>query len=489
LDAGYYPIWLRKLSKKVHGQVFVVIEPLKAISKTIDGAYVMWGNNNLLKVYVFALLIAMSAGSFSVSLPASSEDENFYFSGEQSDAKVKLGQLLFFDKVLSGNLNISCATCHHSLTGTGDGLSLSVGEGANGLGISRNTGVGDNKIHARVPRNAPPIFNLGAKEFHAMYYDGRVQVDTSETSGFTSPAGNDLPLGLDNVLAAQAMFPVTSSTEMAGQNGENDQANFSATGNFPALWDFIANKLQAVPEYVDLFSEAFLDVNTAEDITYVHAANAIAAFEAVVWRFDNAPFDVYLRGDNVALSKQQASGLKLFYGIAGCSTCHSGTYQTDQQFHAIAMPQIGPGKGDGDWGREDFGRERVTGNNDDRFKFRTPTLRNIALTAPYGHSGAFNSLETIVRHHLNAVTSLNDYDFSQAVLPSREDLDEVDDYVMSDPFLVGDLAARNELSPVSLSDDDVMDIVAFLYALTDPAALDLRNDTPKSLPSGSPLFD
>jgi cytochrome c peroxidase len=316
-----------------------------------------------------------------------------------------------------------------------------------------------------------------------------VQVDTSEISGFTSPAGNDLPLGLDNVLAAQAMFPVTSSTEMAGQNGENDQANFSATGNFPALWDFIANKLQAVPEYVDLFSEAFLDVNTAEDITYVHAANAIAAFEAVVWRFDNAPFDVYLRGDNVALSKQQASGLKLFYGIAGCSTCHSGTYQTDQQFHAIAMPQIGPGKGDGDWGREDFGRERVTGNNDDHFKFRTPTLRNIALTAPYGHSGAFNSLETIVRHHLNAVTSLNDYDFSQAVLPSREDLDEVDDYVMSDPFLVGDLAARNELSPVSLSDDDVMDIVAFLYALTDPAALDLRNDTPKSLPSGSPLFD
>ena len=102
-------------------------------------------------------------------LPRPVTDWDYYDNGRPDPLQVELGRLLFFDKLLSGNRNTSCATCHHSLTDTGDGLSLPVGEGGRGLGISRDTGSGLDAIHARVPRNAPPVFNLGAREFHRLF--------------------------------------------------------------------------------------------------------------------------------------------------------------------------------------------------------------------------------------------------------------------------------------------------------------------------------
>ena len=186
------------------------------------------------------------------------------------------------------------------------------------------------------------------------------------------------------------------------------------------VWELLAEKLQVIDDYVDLFKAAYPgQIEEPGDITYVHAANAIAAFEAKNWRFDNSPFDRYLRGERTALSTDARHGMFLFYGTAGCSECHSGALQTDHDFHAIAMPQIGQGKGDNlpgfSDGHDDFGFERVSGNPADRFKFRTPTLRNIIMTAPYGHAGAFNTLEGIVRHHLNPEMSLEHYDQDQAV--------------------------------------------------------------------------
>lgn len=425
-------------------------------------------------------------------LPEAPEDSDYYFNGSQAPAKVKLGQLLFFDKILSGNENISCATCHHSLTGTGDGLSLPSGEGALGLGVTRDTGSGADTIHERVPRNAPPVFNLGAKEFVAMFHDGRVAVDAEQPSGFASPAGANLPMNLDNVLAAQAMFPVTSATEMAGQLGENPQADLAAAGNLPGVWALLAAKLQAIPEYVDLFKAAFSDVTSASDITYVHAANAISAFEAVAWRFDNSPFDEYLRGANGSdspLAPRARKGAMLFYGKAECSTCHMGKFQTDHQFHAIAMPQVGPGKGDGDAGNEDFGRERVTGLAEDRYRFRTPTLRNVALTPPYGHDGAFNTLRGMVEHHLNTLNSLFSYDVEQIVVPSSPTLDAIDRSAMANQAIVSNIATANELAPIELNEQEIQQILAFLYALSDPSALDLRNAVPQRVPSGLAIFD
>ncbi len=411
-------------------------------------------------------------------------DADFHYDGRPAPEKVALGRLLFFDKVLSGNKNIACATCHHPVASSGDALSLPVGAGGFGLGAERMPGAG---ALARVPRNAPALFNLGAREFTAMFHDGRVAVDPDHPSGFVTPAGDDLPGGLDNVLAAQAMFPVTSGTEMAGQPGENLIGDVAAVG--PTLvWDGLAARLRGIREYVSQFVAVFDDVGGAEDVSFVHAANAIAAFEATAFRANNSPFDRYLAGEADAMGAAAQRGYALFAGSAGCVSCHRGPLLTDQGFHAIAMPQIGPGKGDGH-GYEDFGRERVTGDPADRFKFRTPSLRNVALTGPWGHGGAYASLEAVVRHHLNPVAALHDYDPAQAALPSRADLDAQDLLVQTNVELRDAIARANRLAPLAMSDEDVADIVAFLEALTDPASRDLSALVPERVPSGLPVAD
>lgn len=449
-------------------------------------------------VLTAALVMAGStafAGGFPHTGPVM--DADYYDDGVPSPAKVELGKKLFFDKILSGNLNISCATCHHPMAGTGDGLSLPVGEGGHGLGVTRDTGADADTIHERVPRNAPPVFNLGAREFTRMFYDGRVEENPHEATGFDSPAGDQLPMELDNVLAVQAMFPVTSPAEMAGQVGENPQADAATDnrlGGPGGVWDLIAQKIQSVDAYLQMFQDAYPgEVLEKEDITYVHAANAIAAFEAREWRFDNSPFDQYLRGNKAALSPQARIGMNVFYGKAGCSDCHSGVFQTDQEFHAVAMPQIGPGKGDNlngfDDGHDDFGRESVTQDERDRYRFRTPTLRNVALSPPYGHAGAYNSLEAMVRHMADSVNSLYEYDQNQAVLPSRSDLDALDYLVMDNDIRLDAIAAANEAMPARLKEKDIQALMAFLHALTDPAALDMRSDVPTSVPSGLPVWD
>ena len=418
------------------------------------------------------------------ALPAPVTETSF---APQPADKVELGRLLFFDKILSGNRNISCATCHHSLTGTGDGLALPIGEGGRGLGPTRDTGSGADAVPERVPRNAPAVFNLGAREFEVLFHDGRVAFDSNHPSGFATPAGDDLPQGLDSLLAAQAMFPVTSGTEMAGQGTENEISE--AADNLPELWHRLALRLRAIPEYVDLFVAAFPDVGGADDITYVHAANAIGAFEAVFWRADNSPYDEFLRGRTDAMSPRQIRGMDLFYGKANCASCHSGPFQTDNDFHAICIPQIGPGKGDGPSGHDDFGREQVTGDPADRYKFRTPTLRNVALTAPYGHDGAYDTLEAVVRHHLSPLFGFIGYDPSQLTMPSRPDLDALDLVVLNDPDARVAMVQRLDIDPVDLTDDEVADLLAFLHALTDPRSLDLRADVPQRLPSGLPVVE
>ena len=441
---------------------------------------------------ISVVLSLVSTGLIAGPLPQPVQDSDYYDGGIPNIAKVELGKSLYFDKILSGNHNISCSTCHHVLTDTGDGLSLSVGEGARGLGVTRDTGHGVDAIHERVPRNAQPVFNLGASEFSVIYHDGRISIDHNQPSGFASPAGANLPEGLDNPLAVQAMFPVTSGTEMAGQAGENPVADAAAIGDLAGpegVWEQLAERLRNVPEYVDLFMAAYPEIIGAEDITFVHAANAIAAFEADAWRADDSPFDRFLRGNKKAMNSSAKKGMRLFYGKAGCSLCHSGKFQTDHNFYAIAMPQIGGGKGDGVDGLEDFGRERVTGNSSDRYKFRTPTLRNVALTGPWGHAGAYNSLRDVVLHHLDPVNSLYDYDTSQAVMPYRDDLDATDFVVQNNMGVLADIANANELEPIRLSERKIKHLIEFLHALTDKHSIDLRSDMPKEVASGLPLAD
>ncbi|MHC5115058.1 MAG: cytochrome-c peroxidase [Planctomycetota bacterium] len=298
------------------------------------------------------------------------------------------------------------------------------------------------------------------------------------------------------MLAAQAMFPVTSGTEMAGQDGENPIGTAAHAGNLAGpggVWEQLAVRLRGIPEYVGMFIDAFDEIDVAEDIEYKHAANAIAAWEAAAFRADNSPYDRYLAGDVKAMSQRARRGMNLFYGAANCGSCHTGRFQTSHDFAAVAMPQIGPGKGDNmpgfSDGLDDFGRERVTGDPADRFRFRVLSLRNVALTGPWGHGGAYNTLEAIVRHMLNPIAGLNTYDTSQAALPSRPDLDAIDFECYDNPARRSALAQANELDSVSLSEQQVKDLVDFLHALTDPASIDLRHEIPASVPSGLPMFD
>jgi cytochrome c peroxidase len=442
------------------------------------------------------------SGRRRIELPPALTDADFHPTGAHTAAKVELGQMLMFDKILSGNKNIACATCHHPTTGTGDGLALSVGEGGFGLGPARDTNEGETShVEGRVPRNAPPVFNLAAREFTALFHDGRLAIDFSEPSGFESPAGTQMPMGchvdptppcLENILAAQAPFPVTSDLEMAGQAHENAVGAAGRAGEFAGpsgVWNLLALRLREIPEYVELFKAAFPGhIASAEDVTFVDAANAIGAFEAVTWRSDQSAFDRYLRGEKGALSREQKRGMRLFYGDAGCGSCHSGSLQTDQEFHGIGMPQIGPGKGDGYSGLEDFGRFRVTGNTEDLFAFRTPSLRNVTVTGPWGHAGAYSDLREVVVHHLDVRAGLAGFDLD-ARLALDADQTASDYEVMQNSDLVDALLQESEALPVDLSDEEVDRLMDFLFALTDMRVLTDRSAIPLRVPSGLSVAD
>jgi cytochrome c peroxidase len=256
-------------------------------------------------------------------------------------------------------------------------------------------------------------------------------------------------------------------------------------------------RLQAIGDYLHYFRMAYpTEIGAAGDINIVHVGNAIAAYEDVAFRAIDSPFDRYLRGDRQALSGNALAGARLFYGRAGCGRCHSGPLQTDHGYHAIGVPQIGPGKGDPAPGGDayaDFGRERVTVDPTDRYRFRTPSLRNVALTGPWSHDGAYNSLEAMVRHHLDPVAALEGYDPSQLVLPSRPDLDAIDLVNHDNPVNRADIAAAIDplllLPARTVTDEEIGLLLEFLRALTDTASLDLRITVPMSVPSGLPLAD
>ncbi|MEO0381840.1 MAG: cytochrome-c peroxidase, partial [Pseudomonadota bacterium] len=212
--------------------------------------------------------------------------------------------------------------------------------------------------------------------------------------------------------------------------------------------------------------------------------DALAAFLDFEWRGVASPFDIYLR-NGTEMEPAAMRGMDLFYGHAACADCHSGRFQTDHKFHAIAMPQIGPGKAARfESHAQDTGRMRVTGDLDDAYAFRTPPLRNVAQTGPYGHTGAYATLEGVVRHHLDPVASLRNYDVSQAILPGLE----ADDLrVLNDAAEIEAIAAANILRPQSLTDSEVGDLLAFLAALTDPQSLRGALGVPETVPSGLPV--
>lgn len=393
----------------------------------------------------------------------------------EDPAMVLLGQALFFDKILSGNRDISCATCHHPALFTADDLSLSVGTGGIGLGPDRAIPLDEHGDPVFIPRNAPEIFNRG--NFHTMFWDGRVEVDRN--GNLLTPAGADLLPGLDGLLAAQAMFPVTSRDEMRGAIGESELGDLP-DDDLIGMWSALMARLLEFHEYRQLFADAFPAIAESE-LTFAHAANAMAAFELQNWTLPDSPFDRYLFGNHYALTEDQKKGAELFFGRAGCVQCHSGPNLTDELFHNTGVPQLGPGKGDGTDGTADFGRERVTGDATDRYKFRTPPLRNVSVTGPWTHDGAFTELTAVIRRYNDVSSSALDYDVSQLnehlqVLVRSEETANI--ITNLDPLL----------RDIDLSNEEIDQIERFLESLTAPGVNTLvENDTPASVPSGLPI--
>ncbi|MEM9755066.1 MAG: cytochrome c peroxidase [Pseudomonadota bacterium] len=394
-----------------------------------------------------------------------------------------LGQLLFYDPILSGNANISCGTCHHPDFGTADGVALSLGEGGVGLGPDRVAAPG-NLPEQFIPRHAPGLWNLGHVEFSVMFHDGRLELDGTRPSGIRTPLGPEMEMGFASVLSAQAMFPVLSADEMAGHYSENDIAEAVRIGRITGedgAWDLLTDRLEAIPEYRAAFTESF----GPGDIQFTDVADAIAVFIEFEWRADDSPFDAYLRGER-NLPEPALRGMALFYGTAGCAACHSGPFQTDHAFHATGLVQFGPGKrARFEDHRRDDGRFRVTGDPADQFAFRTPSLRNVALTAPYGHTGAYATLETFLVAHLAPRAAWDDFDRDTAILPhlpGAAPFAAVDDAQMQAAVL--DAVAEPDRV---LAEDEIADLVAFLHALTDPAGAAGRLGVPDAVPSGLPL--
>ena len=396
------------------------------------------------------------------------------------DDKVELGRTLFFDKILSGNRDTSCASCHHPTEMTSDGLTLGAGTGAIVEEDTRRLGPGRDFI----PRNSTDLFNRGLPEVRAMFWDNRVRIN--DEGHLLTPAGSRLPDGLEGLLAAQAMFPVLARDEMRGEpwdEGSADHPNELAdfVDSVPnQIWQALMDRLMAIEGYREMFQKVYPNV-PREELGFQHAANAIAAFETDAYSFADSPWDRYLAGQKQALTPQQVRGAALFFGKAGCADCHSGTLLSDLKAHNLAVPQFGPGKTPDE--PLDLGFGRVSNNPKDYFAFRTPSLHNVARTAPYMHNGAYATLEEAVEHHLQPVKSLENYDAGHLRPEVRQTLqDDLQTHQRILESLDPGLA-----NPPELSAEQVADIVAFLHSLTSPEVDGIVDVIPASVPSGLPV--
>ena len=402
----------------------------------------------------------------------------------QDPALVDLGRALMFDKILSGNRDVSCATCHDPATHLGDGLSLSVGTGGIGSGAERAPGPG----RQFVPRNAPSLLDQGLRAQY-VFWDGRVS--GFQSGPFTAPPGVRLPGGLPNILAAQAMIPVLDQVEMRGEPGDtdvlgapNELAQY-ADSQYTDIWQAVMRRLLAIPAYQAMFAAAFPNLAPSA-LRFQHAATAIAAFIMEAYTKVDTPFDRYLQRDDAALSPAAKRGALRFFDNATCATCHNGPLLGGQAFANDGAPQLGPGVGQGaplDLGRGELTDTTVQGPGFQPFAFRVPPLRNVELTGPYMHDGVYPTLDAVLGHYNDVPAALGGYDVSQVSATLR-------------PLYHGDAASINEVSstldsrvsqPFHFTAEETSDLLAFLRSLTDPSARDLSALIPAAVPSGLPV--
>lgn len=247
-----------------------------------------------------------------------------------NETKILLGKMLYHDPRLSLSGLISCNTCHNLALGGVDGLPTSIGH-----------------RWQKGPRNAPTVYN--AALHFAQFWDGRAK-DVEE----------------------QAEKPILNPVEMAAPSEE-----------------FVVERIRSIPEYVELFQQAF--PGEADPVTYRNIARAIAAFERTL--IFESRFDRYLRGQTDALTPTEKEGLRTFIEV-GCITCHTGPLLGGNMYQKFGLY--------GNYWeytrseRIDSGRYTQTGNPADLFLFKVPSLRDVTRTAPYFHDGSVWSLDSAI---------------------------------------------------------------------------------------------
>ena len=362
---------------------------------------------------------------------------------QQTTPQEELGRLLFWDPVLSGEMDVACATCHHPDHAYADGRELSLGVGSVGLGPDR-VDLSNGRIPV-VQRNSPTILNVAFNGIDEDDVPGRRRGRDFAPLPATVDAQDAAraPMFWDRrvrSLEAQALVPLTVREEMRGDAFPEDEAV-----------DSVVARLRGIPEYVTLFQDVY---GAGTQIEPEQIADAIVAFERMLVT-RNSPYDRYLAGDRDALTAQQLRGMEEF-DDADCTNCHEGPMLSDWDMEAEGVAEhpllAEPDAGDG------------------RFRFRTPSLRNVGLTAPYMHNGMLATLEEVLEF----------YDRGRSENPNvaNRRRRRGDD----DPQVAGRLSGQFRRVD-NMSEQEMEDIIAFLESLSDP---DFDRTIPAEVPSGLP---
>jgi cytochrome c peroxidase len=333
---------------------------------------------------------------------------------QPSPAKVALGRLLFWDPILSGSKDVACATCHHPESGYAENLDISIGVNGVGLGAARQFAF-PNSIPF-VKRNSQTILNSA---FNGIDSQGRYNPSTAPMFWDVRAKG----------MEAQALLPIQTFEEMRGHAYSEESAV-----------DTVVSRLRAVPEYRLLFTRAF---GGTAAISAENLGKALAAFQRTLLA-NHSPFDRYMRGDLGAMTSAQIQGMRQF-DRTGCANCHSGPMFSDYQLHVLGVPD------NRKLPESDQGANQT-------YAFRTASLRNLAYTPPYMHSGAFRDLDDV----------LDFYDDVRRRPRNRN-------------------VSRNQLDPLLRRlrdvDDSEEEIIEFLSALNDDS---FDKTIPSRVPSGLP---
>jgi len=314
----------------------------------------------------------------------------------QTDAKIALGAALFWDEQLSRTGTVACGTCHRPSAAGGDPRTDILGSsnpGPNALfgddddiigspGVPQHLANGDYTASASFVfgpqvggRNAPSAINAAYSP--TLFWDGRAAGE------FRDPVSDTVLIASGGALENQALGPVVNTAEMAHLAATLDDVLARIDASEPlALAASVPTALQqwiAYRRYPALFAEVFGD----EEITAARMAMAIASYERSLVS-DQTPLDAEL-GGTPSLTAAERAGRQVF-NQAGCLGCHGGALLSDHDFHYIGVRPVA----------DDLGRFAETAANRDRGAFRTPSLRNIELSAPYMHNGGLATLEDVI---------------------------------------------------------------------------------------------